>query len=168
MAEPWEAGPAWADWVLIKVGMTEDEAAADLSLFKEKARGYIRRRNKSGFRDVFLVGERWQAKPYVKPGDQRSAGYFDTKEQAADEILAYLCSGVPPPTPKKGRSKRGEGRRPPPKQQKAARQALPATPLAELPAQPITPATFAPLGMYTAPVFDEDASGLPEAAVCPL
>ena len=106
-----------------------------------------------------------QAKPYVKPKDQRHAGYFDSKEEAADEILAYLCSGVPPPTPKKGRSKRGEGRQPPPKRQRAVWQATPATPLAELPAQPITPATFAGMGVYTAPVLDEDASGLVEAAV---
>ena len=40
------------------------------------------------------------------------------------------------------------------------------SPLADLPPQPVTPETFQALGSYSAPVFDEDATGLPVAAVC--
>ena len=91
--EPWEVGRPWFDWLLGKFGMTNEEAGADMLLFYERAREVIRRPNKSGFRDVFAVVNKWQAKPYIKPGDQRSAGYFDTKEEAADEIIKYSVHG---------------------------------------------------------------------------
>ena len=100
----------------------------------------------------------------MKPGDQRSAGYFDTVEKAADEILSYLCTGVPPPTPKKDRKKRGEGRQPPAKRQRAAQQASPATPFSELPSEMPTPDTFAAMGVYTAPCFEGAAPGAPTVA----
>ena len=99
--EPWEAGEAWRAWLLNKIGMTEEEAVADMPLFYDKAREVIRRSNQSGFRDVFKVGEKWQAKVYVGPKDQRHAGYFATPEAAADEVLKYLCTGVPPPKPER-------------------------------------------------------------------
>jgi len=166
--EPWEAGEAWRAWLLNKIGMTEEEAVADMPLFYDKAREVIRRSNQSGFRDVFKVGEKWQAKVYVGPNDQRHAGYFATPEAAADEVLKYLCTGKPPPKPERERRKRGEAPRPPAKRQKAAQQASPVTPLAELPAQPITPATLAELGVYTAPCFDGEAPGAPTVVASAL
>ena len=169
--EPWEAGRPWFDWLLGKIGMTNEEAGAmAMPLFydKHKARDVIRRPNQSGFRDVFKVGHKWQAKPYVGPKDQRHAGYFATPEAAADEVLKYLCTGVPPPKPERERRKRGEAPRPPAKRQKAAQQASPATPLAELPAQPVTPATLAELGVYTAPCYDGEAPGAPTVVTSAL
>ena len=166
--EPWEAGEAWRAWLLNKIGMTEDEAGADMPLFYDKARDVIRRPNQSGFRDVFKVGEKWQAKVYVGPKDQRHAGYFETREEAADEVLRFLCTGVPPPKSERERRKRGEAPRPPAKRPKARQQASLATPLAELPAQPITPATLAELGVYTAPCFDGEAPGAPTVVASAL
>jgi len=161
-----EAGRPWLDWLLGKIGMTNEEAGAmAMPLFYDKARDVIRRPNQSGFRDVFKVGEKWQAKVYVGPKDQRHAGYFGTPEAAADEVLRYLCTGVPPPKPERERRKRGEGPQPPAKRPKARQQA---TPLAELPAQPIMPATLAELGVYTAPCFDGEAPGAPTVVASAL
>jgi len=166
--EPWEAGEAWRAWLLNKIGMTEAEAVADKTTFFDKARDVIRRPNQSGFRDVFKVGHKFQAKVYVGPKDQRNAGYFATPEAAADEVLKYLCTGVPPPKPERERRKRGEAPRPPAKRPKVGQQASPATPLAELPAQPITPADLASLGVYTAPCFDGEAPGAPTVVASAL
>ena len=48
----------------------------------------------------------------MKPGVQRGLGTFDTKEEAANEILSLAYEGMPlPPTPKP-RGKRGQGRQP--------------------------------------------------------
>ena len=168
MAEPWEAGPAWAAWVLNKVGMTEEEAVADMSVFKDKARDCIRRSNASGFRDVFKVGDKWQAKVYVGPGDQRGMGSFEQPEDAAKQVLMYLCTGDAPPKPEKQRRKRGEAQPKQPKRPRHSQQASPATPLAELPAQPITPATFASMGMYTAPCFEGADPEAPTVAAIAL
>ena len=165
MQEPAEAGDAWRAWLLARLGMTEAEAAADENTFIEKALRVIERPNKSGYRDVFPVGEKWQAKVYVRPKVQRNIGLFGTKEEAAVQVLHYLLTGMVPPTPDKDRNKRGEGRRP-----KARRQRQPslATPLAELPTQPLTPATFAELGMYTAPCLEGEAPGAPTVTACAL
>jgi len=116
----------------------------------------------SGFTYVYKVGERFQAKPYIKPKTQRNLGYYDDAIDAAEQILrlAYEKRGLPP-SPKKDRNKRGEGARPRPKRQKAAPQASQATPLAELQSQPPTPATFAAMGVYTAPFFEGEAPGAP-------
>ena len=168
MQEPAEAGDAWRAWLLARLGMTEAEAAADENTFIEKALRVIERPNKSGYRDVFAVGEKWQAKPYVGPKDQRHAGYFEKREEAADEVLRFLCTGVPPPKPERERRKRGDAPQPPAKRPKARQQASPATPLAELPAQPVTPATLAELGVYTAPCYDGEAPGAPTVVASAL
>ena len=67
MQEPPEAGEAWRAWVLAKIGMTEAEMAADENTFLEHALRVLDRPNKSGYRDVFPVGDKWQAKVYVRP-----------------------------------------------------------------------------------------------------
>ena len=95
--------------------MTMDEAAADEDLFFKKALPFLARPNKSKFRDVFPVGKRWQAKPYIRPGVQRDMGMYGTPEEAAVQVLLYLCTGIALPSPKKKRNKRGTGRQPRPK-----------------------------------------------------
>ena len=68
---------------------------------------------KSGYKEVYAVGERWQAKPYVKPGSQRSAGYFASPRAAALRIFEIKMGYEPPPrSPKKGMNKHGMGRKP--------------------------------------------------------
>ena len=62
MQEPAEAGDAWRAWLLARLGMTEVEAAADENTFIEHALRVLDRPNKSGYRDVFPVGDKWQAK----------------------------------------------------------------------------------------------------------
>ena len=109
-----EAGRPWLDWLLGKIGMTNEEAGAmAMPLFYDKARDVIRRPNQSGFRDVFKIGHKWQAKPYTGPKDQRHAGYFATPGAAADEVLKYLCTGVcrrPSRSESAGREVRPRGR----------------------------------------------------------
>ena len=52
------------------------------------------------------------AKVNVGPSDQRSMGSFEQPEDAAKQVLMYLCTGEPPPKPEKQRRKRGECCRP--------------------------------------------------------
>ena len=140
----------------------------DENTFIEHALRVLDRPNKSGYRDVFPVGDKWQAKVYVRPKVQRNLGLFGTKKEAAVQVLAYLLTGIPPPTPDKNRNKRGEGRRVKPRRQQRVRQPSLATPLAEWPTQPLTPATFAAMGVYTAPCFEGEAPGAPTVAACAL
>ena len=143
MQEPPEAGDAWRAWALARLGIAEAEAAADVTALFDKALPLLVRPNKSGFRDVFPVVKKWQAKVYVRPKVQRNLGLYETKEEAAVQVLFYLFNGVPPPTPDKNRNKRGMGRRQKPRRQQQPRKPSLATPLAEWPAQPLTPETFA-------------------------
>ena len=168
MQEPPEAGEAWRAWVLAKIGMTEAEAVADENTFIKHALRVLDRPNKSGYRDVFPVGDRWQAKVYVRPKVQRNVGLYETKVEAAVAVLHYLLTGMVPPTPDKNRNKRGEGRRPKARRQRQPRQPSLSTPQAELPTQPPTPATLASLGMYTAPCFEGEAPGAPTVTACAL
>ena len=66
----------------------------------------LRAPTKSGFSEVYPVGQRWQAKPYVKPGSQRSAGYFSSARAAAIQVFMIKMGYEPwPPSPKKGMNK---------------------------------------------------------------
>ena len=87
MQEPPEAGEAWRAWVLAKIGMTEAEAVADENTFLKHALRVLDRPNKSGYRDVFPVGDKWQAKVYVRPKVQRNVGLYETKVEAAVGVL---------------------------------------------------------------------------------
>ena len=58
-------GPSVGPWILHQLGMTMEEAAADEEAFYQAAIPHLARPNKSKFRDVFPVGKRWQAKPYI-------------------------------------------------------------------------------------------------------
>ena len=68
-----------ADWV----PPTAEEAEAAF----EAAINLLRAPTKSEYSEVYPVGRRWQAKPYVKPGSQRSAGYFSSPWQAALRVF---------------------------------------------------------------------------------
>jgi hypothetical protein len=72
----------------------------------------LKENNQSGVKYVYTSGKRFQAKPYIRPGVQRSLGSFDTAREAAEHILRVCYEGEPlPPTPSKDRAKRGEGPR---------------------------------------------------------
>ena len=71
---------------------------------------------RSGYSEVYPVGSRWQAKPYVKPGSQRSAGYFDQPRDAAMQVFMIKMGYEPQPaSPKKNMNKHGMGRKPVPR-----------------------------------------------------
>ena len=144
-------------------------AASDADgAFMEDAIKHLKRPNKSGYRDVVKSGDKWQAEVYVGPGNQRSMGSFEQPEDAAKQVLMYLCTGEPPPKPEKHRGGREERVLPASvqatKRLRHLQQASLATPLAELPAQPITPATFASMGVYTAPCFEGADPEVPTVA----
>ena len=95
---PREAGPAWGAWILEKIGMTLDEAALDPELFFVEALPHIKRYNKSGYRDVFPVGDKWQAKPYIRPKVQRGMGLYEAETRVDDKRVAsceMLCAARP-------------------------------------------------------------------------
>ena len=80
----------------------------------ERAINLLRTKDtKSGYQEVYPVGRRWQAKPYVSPGKQRNLGTFATAREAAGRIIHHRAGTMPllPPSPKP-RNKRGEGRQP--------------------------------------------------------
>ena len=98
-----------ADWV----PPTAEEAEAAF----EAALDLLRASTKSEYSEVYPVGNRWQAKPYVKPGSQRSAGYFSSPRQAAVRVFMIKMGYEPQPrSPKKGMNKHGQGRKPVPRQ----------------------------------------------------
>ena len=94
-----------AGWVPPTV--EETEAAFDAAI------DLLRAPTRSGYSEVYPVGSRWQAKPYVKPGSQRSAGYFSSPRAAAMQVFMTKMGYEPwPPSPKKGMNKHGQGRKP--------------------------------------------------------
>ena len=56
-------------WVPATAEEAEAAFEAAIDLLRDQS-------TKSAYKEVYPVGERWQAKLYVKPGSQRSAGYF--------------------------------------------------------------------------------------------
>ena len=120
---------------------------------------------KSGYTYVYKVGKSFQAKPYVRPGVQRHISSHTTAEEAATAII-MLAYGLRPlrPSPVKDKPKVKDFVK---RQRVKAARGL-ATPLAALPAQPPTPATFAAMGVYTAPCFEGEAPGAPTVVACGL
>ena len=104
---------AWsAAWMREHLGLPDPETTSTVEELQALGLAALVEPIKSGYKYVYPSGERWQAKPYVKPGVQRGLGSFDTKEEAANEILSLAYEGLPlPPTPK-ARGKRGQGRQP--------------------------------------------------------
>ena len=78
----------------------------------DRAIELLRADTKSGYKEVYAVGGKWQAKPYVAPKKQRSLGLFDSPRAAALEIILFKIGSTPLPPSPKSRKKRGEGRKP--------------------------------------------------------
>ena len=104
---------AWsAAWMREHLGLPDPETTGTVEELLALGLAALVEPTNSGYKYVYKSGERWQAKPYVKPGVQRGLGTFDTKEDAAKEIISLAYEGLPlPPTPKP-RGKRGQGRQP--------------------------------------------------------
>jgi hypothetical protein len=66
---------------------------------------------RSGYKEVYAVGGKWQAKVYVGPGKQRNLGSFNHPRDAAGRVLDHILGEPLPPSPKP-RNKRGAGRKP--------------------------------------------------------
>ena len=84
---------AWATWERV------------VDVFKDPG-------TKSGYKEVYKVGGKWQAKVYVAPGKQRNLGSFFDPRDAAERIIAYIIGSEPLPPSPKPRNKRGQGRQP--------------------------------------------------------
>ena len=163
MAQAWS--PAWMRRVL---GLPE------LETFEHKPDSFsmamcyvdmIAAPTKTGYSYVYKVGKRFQAKVYVRPGVQRNLSSRASAEEAAADIILLAYGMRPlPPSPVKDKPKICKPKR----QRVKAQRALPTSPLAELPAQPPTPATFAAMGVYTAPCFEGEAPGAPTVVACGL
>ena len=64
---------------------------------------------KSGYKEVYPFRNKWQAKPYIAPGKQRSLGLFAEPRRAAEAIFNFNMGMVPLPPSPKAREKRGAG-----------------------------------------------------------
>ena len=61
---------------------------------------------KTGYKYVYKVGKRFQAKPYVRPGVQRSIASCESAEAAAAAIILLAYGILPlPPSPVKDKPK---------------------------------------------------------------
>ena len=106
------------EWVMHKLGKPLDwwpdggMYSAEAEQVLQQAINLLKADTVSGYQEVYKVGGKWQAKPYVSPGVQRSLGMFDDPQLAAKEVLWFKIGVVQlPPTPKP-RNKRGAGRKP--------------------------------------------------------
>ena len=108
--EPWS--PAWINYQL---GLPADwwPPAGEFDTYQEKVVDLLRTDdNKSGYEEVYASGKRWQAKPYLSPGNQRHLGTFSSAREAALKIIYFRLGLEPVPPPPKPRNKRGTGRKP--------------------------------------------------------
>ena len=93
-------------------GLPPPDAVVDEATVVEEALAKLKEPTQTGFRYIYKSGERFQAKPYIRPGVQRSLGNFSSAEEAAIEVIRLCLGCIPlPPSPKKDRAKRGEGPR---------------------------------------------------------
>ena len=65
----------------------------------------------SGYEEVYRVGKKWQAKPYISPGIQRSLGLFDSPRDAAERVFQYHAGWKALPPAPAPRNKRGQGKK---------------------------------------------------------
>tara|TARA_B110000046_G_C12758082_1_gene299645 strand:- start:228 stop:620 length:393 start_codon:yes stop_codon:yes gene_type:complete len=101
--------------LLSKVGLPPPQTPEEILEVLERGIVLLKCSSKSGYQYVFPVGSKenpWQAKPYIRPGVQRSLGSFATAEEAATRVLLWMIGDIPdPPTPSKDRNKHGQGRK---------------------------------------------------------
>ena len=100
--------------LLARLGHPADywpDTGAETNAILEAMVDLLRDNTRSGYKEVYAVGGKWQAKVYVGPGKQRNLGLFKQPRDAAERVLQHIL-GVPPPPSPKPRNKRGEGRKP--------------------------------------------------------
>ena len=104
-------GRCWSpEWMRQHFGLPPSDTVVDEATVLEESLAKLKEPTKSGFKYIYKSGERFQSKPYIRPGVQRSLGNFTSAEDAAIAILRLCYCGIPlPPSPKKDRAKRGEG-----------------------------------------------------------
>ena len=90
MAQAWS--PAWMRRVLGLPELETFEYPPDCrSCMAECYIDMIAGPTQTGYRYVYKVGKRFQAKPYVRPGVQRSLASCQSAEEAAAEIVLLRC-----------------------------------------------------------------------------
>ena len=105
---------AWSpEWLRQHLRLPPPDTVVDEATVLEDTLAKLKEPTNSGFKYVYKSGERFQSKPYTRPGVQRSLGNFASAEEAAQEIVRLCYGCIPlPPSPSKDRAKRGEGPRP--------------------------------------------------------
>ena len=78
-------------WMREHLGLPDPETTGIVEELQALGLAALAEPTNSGYKYIYKSGERWQAKPYVKPGVQRGLGTFDTKEDAAKEIISLAC-----------------------------------------------------------------------------
>jgi hypothetical protein len=107
-------GGAWSPaWMRQHLGLPPPDTVVDEATVLQETLAKLREPTQTGFKYTYKSGKRFQSKPYIRPGVQRTLGNFSSAEEAATQIirLCYGCISLPP-SPKKDRAKRGEGPRP--------------------------------------------------------
>ena len=110
------------DGLLRRLGLfceSKEGAEAQFNLLLDPDKGPELLKTRTGYRMVQPTASKipaWQAKVYLGPGVQRGLGSFSTDKLAAQQVCGFIADmilGKPlPPSPSKGRAKRGEGPRP--------------------------------------------------------
>ena len=105
---------AWSpEWMRQHLGLPPPDTVVDEATVLQETLAKLKEPTKTGFKYIYKSGERFQSKPYIRPGVQRSLGNFTSAEEAAQEIVRLCYGCIPlPPSPSKDRAKRGEGPRP--------------------------------------------------------
>ena len=111
--------------ILVRLGLPPDYVPATgdeaIAIF-EKAVDLLRTsETKSGYQEVYPMRKRWQAKPYLEPGDQRNLGSFATPRSAAMEVLSFKMGSTPLPQKGPPKAKGGTAEQPRRRPSKASR-----------------------------------------------
>ena len=109
--------------ILVRLGLSPDYVPAtgdEVDAIYEKAVDLLRTsETKSGYQEVYPMRKRWQAKPYLEPGDQRNLGSFATPRIAAMAVLSFKMGDTPLPQkapPKANQARHGGAAQAPPEQ----------------------------------------------------
>jgi hypothetical protein len=100
------------DWLRNNLGLPPPSVVMEGATSLAEALAKIEGPTKTGYKYIYVSGERFQAKPYIRPGVQRGLGSFATAEEGAKQVLKLCYGDIPlPPSPKKDRNKRNDGPR---------------------------------------------------------
>ena len=104
------------DGVLRRIGKPPgwfaEPGSAESDAAWEQCIDLLKANTDSGYHEVYIVGEKYQAKVYVSPGVQRNLGSFALARKAAEKVLQYRTGQEQLPQSPATRRKRGEGRMP--------------------------------------------------------